>query len=310
MRRGDERGVALMLVVWLLIVLGLVAAGIARSSRAGSLIMVNHQARAAARYAAESGIAATVARLERLLSSARSPRARALLFRELGHYLADLREVEIGQARCAVALADLNARIDLNRSDERTLLAFFSRFADETEASSVVAALQDYKDGDDLARARGAEAADYARARSPFVPSNGPLRRLEEFRRIAGVTDELAFTVAEHITVHGDGRINPNTAPEPVLAALVGPTGARRLIAQREAGEVFTSAVTIEEALRRERGAGSATLQLTGLTFTPSRLLIVSRGWKEGHPLTHEIQAVYGIAGPRLILHSWEEREL
>ena len=42
----------------------------------------------------------------------------------------------------------------------------------------------------------------------------------------------------------------------------------------------------------------------------PSRVLVVSRGWLRGHSLTHEIQAVYAIAGNRLTLVQWRERDL
>ena len=42
----------------------------------------------------------------------------------------------------------------------------------------------------------------------------------------------------------------------------------------------------------------------------PSRILLVSRGWRVGVPLTHEIQAVYAIQGERLALVRWRERDL
>jgi type II secretory pathway component PulK len=42
----------------------------------------------------------------------------------------------------------------------------------------------------------------------------------------------------------------------------------------------------------------------------PSRILVVSRGWLRGHTLTHEIQAVYAIAGNQLTLVRWRERDL
>ena len=42
----------------------------------------------------------------------------------------------------------------------------------------------------------------------------------------------------------------------------------------------------------------------------PSRVLVISRGWLRGHSLTHEIQAVYAIAGNRLTLVRWRERDL
>ena len=42
----------------------------------------------------------------------------------------------------------------------------------------------------------------------------------------------------------------------------------------------------------------------------PSRVLVISRGWLRGHSLTHEIQAVYAIAGNGLTLVRWRERDL
>jgi general secretion pathway protein K len=42
----------------------------------------------------------------------------------------------------------------------------------------------------------------------------------------------------------------------------------------------------------------------------PTRLLIVSRGWHAGSPLTHEIQAVYAVRGDRLAFVHWRERDL
>lgn len=42
----------------------------------------------------------------------------------------------------------------------------------------------------------------------------------------------------------------------------------------------------------------------------PSRLVVVARGWQAGHPLTHEIQAVYAISGTALVLVHWRERDL
>jgi hypothetical protein len=42
----------------------------------------------------------------------------------------------------------------------------------------------------------------------------------------------------------------------------------------------------------------------------PSRILIVSRGWQDGHALTHEIQAVYAVVGNELTLVRWRERDL
>ena len=46
------------------------------------------------------------------------------------------------------------------------------------------------------------------------------------------------------------------------------------------------------------------------LVREPSRILIISRGWTEGHPLTHEIQAVFTVSGARLLPVRRRERDL
>jgi len=50
-----ERGVALMLVLWLIVVLGAIAVGVGALAREESNVVGNVRTRAAARYAAESG---------------------------------------------------------------------------------------------------------------------------------------------------------------------------------------------------------------------------------------------------------------
>ena len=42
----------------------------------------------------------------------------------------------------------------------------------------------------------------------------------------------------------------------------------------------------------------------------PSRILVVARGWLDGHPLTHEIEALYAVVGNELTLIRWRERDL
>lgn len=307
MRRADRRGVALMLVLWLIVVLGAVATAIAAASHAGSTLALNLRARATARYGAESGIVAATARLERLLADAASPDAMARTFQDVDRHFTDMREVPLGDARFGVAVVDLNARIDLNRSDARTLHDLFAQFTDDARAERAVAVLEDWKDADDFTRPGGAEAVDYARAGSPYVPRNAPLDRLDDLANMLGIGDSLAAAGAPYLTVDGDGMVNVNSAPEPVLAALggMGAAGARALIARRE-GETFASPDAVRDLLLTA-GAGAA---FAHIAVAPSRLLVVSRGWLAGHPLTHEVQAVYGVAGSRLYLLGWRERDL
>lgn len=307
MNPAGRRGVALMLVLWLIVVLGVVATGIAASSHAESTLVLNLRARAAARYGAESGVVAAIDRLEWLLANAGSAEATAATFQNIDGQFADMREVTLADTRFGVAVVDLNARIDVNGGDARTLRALFAQFTDDARAERVVAELEDWKDADDLTRPGGAEAPEYEAAGSPYVPRNAPFDRLDDIAHLLDAGDSLARAVAPYVTVDGDGLVNVNSAPEPVLAALgIGAAGARTLMARRAGGETFTT----PDAVRDILSAGGAGAAFAHIEVAPSRLLVVSRGWLAGHALTHEIQAVYGVAGTRLYLVSWRERDL
>jgi len=314
-RRGGERGVALMLVLWVVIVLAAIASGVVLAARRQTALAAALRSRAAARYAAESGVAAARAELRALFRAARGPEDQARVFAGLDAAVRGWGERPLGAGRYQVAVTDLGARIDLNRANEEVLRGLFRQFADEDRATALVDALEDWKDEDDEPREQGAEAADYAKAGSPFRPSNGPLLRLDELTRIRGFSDSLAGVLAPYVTVLGDGLVNVNTAPEPVLAAIpeLGAAGAEFLVQARQRGEVFTSALATQQALR-QAGRGRYVRE-TGLITVPERVLVVSRGWLEGEPLTHEIQAVLEISeryqpeGPTLRVVSWTERD-
>lgn len=316
-RHGNRRGVALMLALWLVVVLGAIAAGTAALVRGEVDTVGNLRARSAARYAAESGVVVARARLEAVLAAHDDPGGRARAFTTLESRFTDLTEAALGPARFGVAVADLNARLDLNYAEPATLRNFLAQFTSDDEATRVAAAIEDWRDEDDVPRPGGAEAAAYERAGSPYVPANAPLDRLETLRRVLGVSDSLADAVAPHITVDGDGRINLNTAPYMVLSALpgIGPSGARELLSRRARGELFSSAAVVGEITRRGAGGagaaeGAGVIDMSRTSTVPSRILVVSRGWQQGHPLTHEIQAVFAIAGTRLTLRAWRERDL
>ena len=272
-RTGGRKGIALVVVLALLVVMGTLAAEMARAVRHEARTVASLRARTVGRYAAESGIALAERRLRVLLDSVTSAPERIAVLNDREEWLAPLREVGMGDARFGVTIVDLNARLDLNHSEMPTLRNLFARFTSQSRAAAIARAIRE-----------------------------APLGRLGELTAIPGVDASLALAVAPYVTLAGDGAVNVNSAPEPVLASLavVGEAGARNLIRRRESGERFTTFADLR--------LGSSAARLDAVMM-PSRLLVVSRGWQVGHPLTHEIQAVYAIVGTTLRLVSLRERD-
>jgi type II secretory pathway component PulK len=236
-----RRGAALMLVLWIIAILGTIATGVVMTTRSTIGVASNYRARVVARYAAESGVSVAVSTLQSRMAELGDTPARRDYLNLLDSALGNEAQVALGDARLAIALVDIGARLDVNAADEASLVTLFSTFTDPLQAERAASAIR----------------------------ASPALRSLDELDRIPAVGRELAEKAVPYLTVDGDGTINRLTASDTVLAAAGG-------------------------ELRDE----------------PSRILVVSRGWQDGHPLTHEIQAVYALVGNELVLVRWRERDL
>lgn len=83
-----------------------------------------------------------------------------------------------------------------------------------------VAALLDWIDANEEKRKEGAENSAYQTLGAPYACKNAPLDCLEELLLIKGFTDDDVERLRPLVSVYGDGKVNINTAPSEVLAAL------------------------------------------------------------------------------------------
>lgn len=208
--RVPARGIALVVVLWVLVLLTLVVGVYAVLTRTETL-----QARflidtTAARYAAEAGI-------HRAAFELRNPDVET-------RWVADGRPYQMyfGDAVLEIRISDESGRVDLNRAEEDLLAELFiSRGVEEVEAIHLAAAIADWRDPDDLVRPFGAEIDEYLAAGYPYGPANAPFGSVDELQQVIGVTWELFREVETLLTVHGSSaQINPAFAPAEVLALL------------------------------------------------------------------------------------------
>lgn len=249
-RTSSRRGVALILVLWVIVVLGGVAAAVTAGSRSTNDVTSNARARTIARYAAESGIVAATTALQRRMDAAGDDvtKRRAVL-NDAGHALGSSANFAMGDATVSVVMVDVSARIDVNAAPEEALTALFARAGQGHRAADAARAIRRHIDS---------------------IPGQANLfTSLDAVAALPGVGDALIAAAASWLTVDGDGQTNRLTAPPVVLGVARG-----------------------------------------SLIDEPSRILFVARGWQRGHPLTHEVQAVYAIQGNQLAFVRWRERDL
>jgi general secretion pathway protein K len=207
-RRGDERGIALIMVIWMLAVLSLIAASFLAEARvevrrAGNLI-----ARARAEALADAGVQLAIARL----------------MRDGGGEVPDPWSEPLSGGSVRITVADERGKIDLNGADRDLLAGLFSSHgATATEASAIAAAVIDFRDPDHDAQVNGAEDADYAAEGIADGAKDAPFQSVEELLQVRGVTPELFAAVEPLLTVHtGANAVDPLRADAAVLGALPG----------------------------------------------------------------------------------------
>jgi len=83
--------------------------------------------------------------------------------------------------------------------------------------------LVDWTDADDIKLYQGGrESADYERLEPPYLPKNAPFDTREEIRLVEGWhLDGVWERAGRQLTIYGDGKINVNTAHQPVIRAIL-----------------------------------------------------------------------------------------
>jgi type II secretory pathway component PulK len=137
---------------------------------------------------------------------------------------------------CEVETIAAGAALDLNAASEESIhRALTAHGVPAARADSLVDALADWRDGDDVPRARGAERAWYAASRLP-TPRNGPLADVREVARVRGF--EAVAGIGAILSTEA-GRVSLGHAPPAVLASLPGftPEAVARVVDLRARGQ-------------------------------------------------------------------------
>jgi general secretion pathway protein K len=210
MRSGDQRGIALLAVLWVVAILALVAAVFMRETRTEIALTRNLAEEAKAEALAEAGVNRAMLVLLGLDET--------LPWRVDGTAFAF--DYDGGTVR--VSLQDEGGKIDLNRAGDAVLQGLFASVGvGQDAAQHLVDAIADFRDADGLRHLNGAEDTDYARAGLPYDAKDAPFAATEELRQVFGMTPELYARVAPYVTVYSPRRdVNLATAPAAVLRAL------------------------------------------------------------------------------------------
>ena len=210
-RRG-QRGFALLIVLWTLVLLTLLVTQLTAVGRGEARLALNLRTAAAAEAAADGAI---VEAIFHLLDS--SP----------AHWPADgrPRDLRLGGARVTVRIDSEAGRVNPNTAQPQLLAALLHAVgADTATATRVAGAIVDWRFPDAQGTAdgpgTGGKAAAYRAAGRDYLPPGAHFETIDELGLVLGMTPDLLAGIAPYLTLAHEGDPDPGLAAAPVLAAL------------------------------------------------------------------------------------------
>ncbi len=198
-----QRGIALVVVMWLVVLLTVIGSSHARNMRIETSLAFNHVGTARARALAEAGINRAI--MELFVSDT----ATRWQFNGTAYQL------QLDGGSVNIAIRDASGLLDLNNADPAQLEAVFDAAgAEEADSQRLADAILDWRDKDQLRRLHGAEDNDYRHAGLDWGSRDGPFASVDELRYVLGMTHELFERLAPYLTVHSSQNdVNLKYAP-------------------------------------------------------------------------------------------------
>jgi general secretion pathway protein K len=211
-----ERGMVLIIVLWVITLLSVMAGSFAYSMRTATRLVTYGVEQAQARTLAEAGIA--YAMLHILADSQQASGARAWPVD------GSVQEWQFGPGQLRIAIVDAAGLIDLNHAERSLLSGLLNSAGVEGEPlERLLDAIEDWRDPDDLKHVNGAEAEDYLAAGRSAGPKNAPFDGVAELQQVLGMTPAIYQRIAKGLTVYSrQSGIDPSVAPAALLRVLPG----------------------------------------------------------------------------------------
>jgi general secretion pathway protein K len=278
--RHDERGVALLVTLMIVTLVAVVVLDLNYLMRVEVHSAANFRDQVRAYYLAKSGVTLVGELLRRDVPA----------LAELKRHLLEgvPQTLPVGEDEVTVRVVDEQGKINLNALVQATTTAPPVQGrpgAQATEAPrtwiditqdlfqrlhidpTIVGAIEDWIDADDLPTGTGGAESQYYRSlEKPYVARNAPMETITELRLIRGVTDELLLTLGAkrvggivdpatniYLTVlpftpGGRWQVNLNTAPLPILQSLTREVGMfAALIVERRSQQWITNMAELQE---------------------------------------------------------------
>jgi general secretion pathway protein K len=327
-RAPGERGVALVLVLWVIMVLSLLIAGFAFTMHVETQVVSFNRKQVKAEMLARSGIEIAKWMLVEAEKSATNLGVTALnqtWATNVEWYV----DHELGEGKFNVQVFDEQSKLPINRMSEGQLRQVMELLQVEASDSDVIVdSIVDWIDENDLHQLNGAESDYYESLTPPYRAKNGPMDRVEELLLVRGVTPELFFGLPAEgdeparpglkdiFTTYTTGQVNVNTASRIELQSLLGldDVQVQSLLAHRDGIDGIPGTDDDQPFRAASEALGMVNVtdpkvrqQMQQMTTVKSSFFVIKSTGEVGG-VKRTITAVVRRQGDQIAIASWNEK--
>ncbi len=229
----NSRGIALIMVLWVLAVLMVIVLSFSYLSRTESLAAVSFRQGVEKKFLAEAGIERAVMEIiyRKTNPNVQIDAEGVETWRVDGTPYT----VTTGSDHYTVAITDESGKININTLNDTSVIILknllLNMGVEGPQADTIADSILDWKDPDDLVRLNGAESDYYMSLPNPYKAKNANFDTLEELLLVKGMTPAILYGdgkrkgIIELLTVNSPtSQINVGAAPREVLMAIPGMT--------------------------------------------------------------------------------------
>ncbi len=300
-----QKGVSLVVVLWVLALLMIIATELVYTVRVDSLSAANFRDEAAAQSLASAGITLGIAEIAAPYKFVVLDEDKRVGFlKQDEQYTERSRSFELGGGNVEYVIEDEAGRLNLNTAQREVIVDLFRASGVEGAGLDIIVdSIVDWRDENHEHHLNGAEDDYYMSLPGPYGAKDGNFDTVEEVLLVKGMSTDVLYGtektsgteknghsglkgIENQLTVNGDGKININTASEEVLRAALGEGKA-------------------QEILLRRKTEGYYTIPAFGGAVSSSVFTIVSTGTVKG--LSFKIRAIAEKSGNGVRVVYWNE---
>jgi general secretion pathway protein K len=263
----DERGVALIISLWVIVFLTVIVTEFSASMRAETNITRNFKLESESYYLALAGV-------EKAKEEIMSPSVvqcldgkGQLYFKNIGEEKEKEKKSQkredliLEKGTYSYVIIDEESKLNLNTATPEMLKRLLTATGVKGESlDTIVDSIIDWRDPDNLKHLNGAEEDYYRSLQEPYSSKDRNFDTIEELLLVKGMTPEIFYGssgkedkdsyrgISQFLTARSSGMININTAPKEVLEAAFGNVSADTIMAQREQAGCITTPLNLPKA--------------------------------------------------------------